>query len=69
MRQRLRDHPGWTGLAVCMALILPIVVILLFTPRLGVLAIPEVLVFAGVAGWLCSGRRSQEDATPPDAGR
>jgi len=33
---------------VCGALILPIIAILLFTPRLGVLAIPEVVVFAGM---------------------
>jgi len=34
MREQLRDHPGWTGLAVCGTLILPIIAILLFTPRL-----------------------------------
>jgi len=56
----LRNHPGWTGLVVCGALILPIIAILLFTPRLGVLAIPEVLVFAGMAGWLCSEQRASE---------
>jgi len=56
----LGDHPGWIGLAVCGALILPIIAILLFTPRLGVLAIPEVLVFAGMAGWLCSEQRVSE---------
>ncbi len=56
----LGNHPGWNGLALCGALILPIVAILLFTPRLGVLAIPEVLVFAGMAGWLCSERRASD---------
>jgi len=56
----LRNHPGWTGLVVCGALILPIIAILLLTPRLGVLAIPEVLVFAGMAGWLCSERRASD---------
>lgn len=54
MRERLRDHPDWNGPAVCIALVLPIVAILLFTPRLGVLAIPELFVFAGMAGWHCS---------------
>jgi hypothetical protein len=32
----------------------PCPAILLFTPRLGVLAIPELFAFAGTAGWLCS---------------
>jgi len=41
-------------------LLLPIIAILLFTPRLGVLAIPEVLVLAGMAGWLCSEQRVSE---------
>jgi len=56
----LHDHPAWNGLALFGALILPIVAILLFTPRLGVLAIPEVLVFAGMAGWLCSEQRAPD---------
>ncbi len=56
----LRDHPGWNGLALCGALLLPIIAILLFTPRFGVLAIPEVLVFAGMAGWLCCERRAPD---------
>ncbi|MDQ6834433.1 MAG: hypothetical protein M3008_13635 [Chloroflexota bacterium] len=58
----LDDHPRWNGFAQCGVLVLPIVAILLFTPRLRVLAIPEVLVFAGMAGWLCSGRRDLEEA-------
>jgi len=38
MREQLGDHPGWTGLPLSGVLVVPII------------AIPEVLVFAGMVG-------------------